>query len=135
MSEKCMATCMAKQIHLQLRNKTFYYRVELPRVNHKRRYKIISLHTQNYFEAQERVKQMITLEEKFAHLSPFFMDIKVKTNNNDGFDFHSFRKNISIAMQDAGVGGTYINDIIGWEGKNTMEQSYSNHTLAKSMMK
>lgn len=64
-------------------------------------------------------------------LSPFFMDIKVKTNNNDGFDFHSFRKNISIAMQDAGVGGTYINDIISWEGKNTMEQSYSNHTLAQ----
>ena len=24
---------------------------------------------------------------------------------------------------------TYINDIIGWEGKSTMEQSYSNHTL------
>lgn len=53
----------------------------------------------------------------FLNLSPFFMDIKVKTNNNDGFDFHSFRKNICIAMQDAGVGGTYINDIIGWEGK------------------
>lgn len=34
-------------------------------------------------------------------------------------------------MQDAGVVGTYINDIIGWEGKNTMEQSYSNHTLAQ----
>lgn len=59
------------------------------------------------------------------------MDIKVKTNNNDGFDFHSFRKNISIAMQDAGVGGTYINVIISWDGKNTMEQSYSNHTLAQ----
>lgn len=64
-------------------------------------------------------------------LSPFFMDIKVKTGNNDGFDFHSFRKNLSIALQDSGVGATYINDIIGWEGKTTMEQSYSNHTLAQ----
>lgn len=64
-------------------------------------------------------------------LSPFFMDIKVKTGNNDGYDFHSFRKNISIALQDAGVGATYINDIIGWEGKTTMEQSYSNHTLTQ----
>lgn len=64
-------------------------------------------------------------------LSPFFTDIKVKTGNNDGYDFHSFRKNISIALQDAGVGATYINDIIGWEGKTTMEQSYSNHTLAQ----
>jgi site-specific recombinase len=62
-------------------------------------------------------------------LSPFLMDIKVKTGNNDGYDFHSFRKNISIAMQDAGIGATYINDVIGWEGKDTMEQSYSNHTL------
>lgn len=64
-------------------------------------------------------------------LSPFFMNIKVKTGNNDGFDFHSFRKNLSIALQDSGVGATYINDIIGWEGKTTMEQSYSNHTLAQ----
>ena len=54
MSENCMANCMASKIHLQLRNKIFYYRVELPRVNNKRRYKIISLHTQNYFEAQEK---------------------------------------------------------------------------------
>ena len=50
----CMANCMASKIHLQLRNKIFYYRVELPRVNNKRRYKIISIHTQNYFEAQEK---------------------------------------------------------------------------------
>lgn len=64
-------------------------------------------------------------------LSPFFTDIKVKTGNLDGYDFHSFRKNLSIALQDAGVGTTYINDIIGWEGKTTMEQSYSNHTLAQ----
>ena len=64
-------------------------------------------------------------------LSPFFMEIKVKTGNNDSFDFHSFRKNLSIALQDSGVGATYINDIIGWEGKTTMEQSYSNHTLAQ----
>lgn len=62
-------------------------------------------------------------------LSPFFTDIKVKTGNLDGYDFHSFRKNLSIALQDAGVGATYINDIIGWEGKTTMEQSYSNHTV------
>lgn len=64
-------------------------------------------------------------------LSPFFMDIKVKTANNDGFDFHFFRKNLSIALQNSVVGVTYINDIIDWEGKTTMEQSYSNHTLAQ----
>ncbi len=36
MSENCMANCMAKQFYLQLRNKIFHYRVELPRVNNKR---------------------------------------------------------------------------------------------------
>ena len=54
------------------------------------------------------------------------MDIKVKKANNDGFDFHSFRKNLSIALQDSGVGTTYINDIIGWEGKTTFSCKFSN---------
>ena len=34
-------------------------------------------------------------------------------------------------MQDAGISQSYINDIIGWEGKGTMEQSYSNHSLTQ----
>lgn len=74
MSEMCMANCMAEKIHLQLRNKVFYYRVELPRVNNKRRYKIISLHTQNYFEAKEKIKQMVELEENFARFK-FFNEV------------------------------------------------------------
>ena len=68
MFEKCMANCMANKIYIQLRNKIFYYRVELPRVNNKRRYKIISLHTQDYYETKERIKQMVVLEEKFMLL-------------------------------------------------------------------
>ncbi len=61
----------------------------------------------------------------------YFKDIGVKIGSNDGLDFHSFRKNASIIMQDAGITPSYINDIIGWEGEGTMEQSYSNHTLAQ----
>ena len=75
MSENCMANCMASKIHLQLRNKIFYYRVELPRVNNKRRYKIISLHTQNYFEAQEKIKQMMAEEEKLRRLRQLFNNL------------------------------------------------------------
>lgn len=75
MTEKCMANCMAKPIHLHLRNKIFYYRVELPRVNNKRRYKIISLHTQNYYEAQEKIKQMEELQEKFARLQKLYFNL------------------------------------------------------------
>ncbi len=62
-------------------------------------------------------------------LMPFFKSIGVKSGNKDQKDFHSFRKNASIGMQDAGVGATYINDIIGWEGEGMMAESYSNHTL------
>lgn len=58
--------CMASKIYLQLQNKTFYYRVELPRVNNKRRYKIISLHIQNYFEAQKKIKPNDCLKKKLS---------------------------------------------------------------------
>ena len=71
MTEKCMA----KPIHLHLRNKIFYYRVELPRVNNKRRYKIISLHTQNYYEAQEKIKQMEELQEQFIRLQRLYNNL------------------------------------------------------------
>ena len=70
-----MANCMANKIYIQLRNKIFYYRVELPRVNNKRRYKIISLHTQDYFEAKERIKQMLAVEEKFVRLQRLFNNL------------------------------------------------------------
>ena len=75
MTEKCMANCMAKPIHLHLRNKIFYYRVELPRVNNKRRYKIISLHTQNYYEAQEKIRQMEELQEQFIRLQRLYNNL------------------------------------------------------------
>ena len=32
-------------------------------------------------------------------------------------------------MQNVGIVNTYINDVIGWNGRSTMEQSYSNHRL------
>lgn len=84
MFEKCMANCMANKIYIQLRNKIFYYRVELPRVNNKRRYKIISLHTKDYFEAKERIKQMVALEEQFVRLQRLFNNlIFEKADNSD----------------------------------------------------
>ena len=79
----CMANCMANKIYIQLRNKIFYYRVELPRVNNKRRYKIISLHTQDYFEAKERIKQMVALEEKFVRLQRLFNNLIFENSVTD----------------------------------------------------
>ena len=60
------------------------------------------------------------------YLFKFLKDIDVK---DKGYDFHSFRKNASLAMQSARLIPTIINAIIGWEGTGTMEQSYSNYTL------
>ena len=64
-------------------------------------------------------------------ISPFLKEVGVKTNAHDGYDFHSFRQTVSNMLQDKGLPHSYINDIVGWEGKDTMEQSYSNHTLAQ----
>lgn len=60
------------------------------------------------------------------YLFKFLAEIGLK---GKGYDFHSFRKNASLALQSAGLIPTIINSIIGWEGKGTMEQSYSNYNL------
>ncbi len=65
-------------------------------------------------------------------LFPFFKSIGVKgEEGRDGHDYHSFRKVISTALQDAGVPRSYIEQIGGWEGVGTVEKSYSNHNLAQ----
>ena len=65
-------------------------------------------------------------------LFPFFKSIGVKSNiAHDRHDFHSFRKNASIAMQTAHIPESYINSIIGWEGVNMLQQHYSNHGLTE----
>lgn len=48
MIKKCDANCDATHQNLWLRGNIFYYRVELPREDNKRRYKRISLHTDSF---------------------------------------------------------------------------------------
>ena len=43
---------------LWLRNNIFYYSIKVARVNEKRRYKRISLRTDNYYKAREMMKQI-----------------------------------------------------------------------------
>ena len=57
MFKKCKANCQAND-NLYLRGDVFYYMVELPRQDDKRRYFIKSLHTKNYYEALEKAKNM-----------------------------------------------------------------------------
>lgn len=64
---------------------------------------------------------------------PFLKELEIKKKNTkeykDHHDFHSFRKNINKALEKAKVEPTYINDIIGWEGKDVRETNYSQHTI------
>jgi len=64
-------------------------------------------------------------------LFPFLVEIGIKAKSGDSLGFHSYRKNANIGMEKAGISGTFINSIIGWEGKDTREQSYSNYTLSE----
>ena len=61
----------------------------------------------------------------------YIKDIGIMDNNSHKLDFHSLRKNASLRLEEVGVPETYINDIVGWEGRNTRQQSYSNHNLFK----
>ena len=61
----------------------------------------------------------------------FVEQLGFKGPNAKKLDFHSFRKNASEQLQYTGIPQSFINDIIGWAGRNTMEQSYSNHTLTQ----
>ena len=60
----------------------------------------------------------------------YIKDIGItKANPDKRLDFHSLRKNANKRLETLGVPSTYINDIIGWEGKDTREKHYSQHEL------
>lgn len=61
---KCDAKIGAKPIYLWLRNNTFYSIIEFPRINGKRRHERLSLHTSNYYEVREKIKQMAVVFDK-----------------------------------------------------------------------
>ena len=70
--------------NLWLRNNVFYYRVELPRVDNKRRYKRLSLHTSNFYEAREKIRDMSGFETDFNRLSFLFNRLIVNANDQMG---------------------------------------------------
>lgn len=66
----------------------------------------------------------------FRYFPKFLESIGIEPETDEGsHDFHSFRKNVNLALIDAKVDSTYINQIIGWEGKDTRETYYSGHDL------
>ena len=88
MFKKCMAKCYASpDKNLYLRGKIFYYMMELPRENGKRRYYIKSLHTDNYYEAREKVKDMANNVDKtqinktFARLRQLLRQLTFEQNS------------------------------------------------------
>ena len=59
----------------------------------------------------------------------FLTKIGIRGSDDKKLDFHSFRKNVSNKLQEKVGIQSFINNIVGWEGTNTMEKSYSNHTI------
>lgn len=80
--EKCDANCDARAQksapHLWLRNNVFYCRIELPRVDGKRRYKRFSLHTNNYYEAKTLMDQQQYIEHTVLNVHKLFDKMLMK---------------------------------------------------------
>lgn len=62
---------------------------------------------------------------------PFVRSLNLSKPYKGKLDFHSFRNNASLQLQDIFVPQSYINNIMGWKGQTIMEQHYSKHTLQK----
>ncbi len=56
---------------LWLRSGVYYFKIELPRVDGKHRYKRLSLHTDNYYEALEKSKEYVKMHSKKYKISVF----------------------------------------------------------------
>ena len=80
--KKCDAKCDARvqksAPHLWLRNNVFYCRIELPRVDGKRRYKRFSLHTSNYYEAKTLMDQQQYIEHTVLNVHKLFDKMLLK---------------------------------------------------------
>ena len=61
----------------------------------------------------------------------FLKKIGIKGKTKDQYDFHSFRKNANIRMEQCGITPrSYIDRLIGWLNKGSEgERSYSNYTI------
>lgn len=81
MMKNCDAKCDAHQnlrpIHLWLRKNIFYCRMELPRMDGKRRYKRISLHTNNYYEARTLMNEQQELINNINDLRKLFSQLRL----------------------------------------------------------
>ena len=62
---------------------------------------------------------------------PFVRSLNLSKPYKGKLDFHSFRNNASLQLQDILVPQSYINNIMGWKGQTIMEQHYSKHSLKK----
>lgn len=82
MFKKCNANCRAiyplktPVPHLWLRKNVFYCRIELPKVEGKRKYFFQSLHTGNYYEALTKMKTFENLEGQFNELFELYRQVR-----------------------------------------------------------
>ena len=80
-------------LYLFLRNNIYYVRYELGRVDGKRRFKRLSLDTQNYFIAREHIMDMKKYIEKIYQRSRLYHQLrleKIYTKNSDSSDDYDY---------------------------------------------
>lgn len=111
----------AKPIYLWLRNNTFYSITELPRVNGKRRYKRLSLHTDNYYEAREKIKQMVVIFDKEIE-----KELRLRVNANP---FYITEKEV-IKIRDELI-EEYNRKYAASHPKNQIENKEQNQSILK----
>lgn len=65
------------------------------------------------------------------NFTPFLKEIGIKKGQYDGFDFHSFRDTISLALQKTLIPSSLVHRIIGWENKEISGKFYSKFSLSE----
>lgn len=134
MFKKCKANCQAND-NLYMRNGVFYYMVELPRQDGKRRYFIKSLHTKDYYDALENAKNMKKTMELYTMDTKkllnrarelmnrvVFDTVDVNVDNGDGRIITTKQKRVS-AKTDIKV----VEEL--WDIISKLYQPHTNRTL------
>ena len=72
--------------HLYLNGKIFWCKFELPKVDGKRRFKRFSLRTDNYYEARQKIMDILEFYENIRQLDELYNQLKLNKNYNKDND-------------------------------------------------
>ena len=110
-------------IHLWLRNNIFYCRMELPRIAGKRRYKRISLHTNNYYEARTLMNEQQELLNNINELRRLYKQLSFTDSTGVDFPFFDDSPSHNLPIGNLGFGNSsFLRKISKYNSKNLLER-------------